>query len=394
MDGDVPQEYRASMTTTRTAVGLVTMLALALVAAPVWAAEGWIGPTRVLASYKPFTPSVAVDAAGNFHIAWLQDAAFGDPDAGIFYATDRTGEWVKERVTTGDTFFARPSLSVTPAGDAYIAFARVHCPGCPTNDAVRIWTADNKTGQWRVKPRTDGFSDLAPSARFIDGKWHIAFQRFGSDIPEAGVWYLTNESGSWVETRVASAYRKCPVFQNPSLRLDDAGAVWMVYEAPSTTSGCGGTSGLRLATDASGSWVRSPMTANRNDYGPSLVLDMQGRPHVAFGRSGTGIYYTRRQGGTWFTPAFVSGGEDPSLAVSPTGNARLTFEENGVAYATNKSGSFVVTQLADYGGFGLDEGTAGGPVLAIDLENDAHVLYAKSAGDSEDDIGIFEAYRP
>jgi hypothetical protein len=381
---------------------LVTALSAALVftAAPVAAVDGWAGPTRVVAALSPISPSLVLDADGSAHVAFVEGSSEAGP-SGVFYATNEGGAWHKERVTTEDSItlsYTRPSLGLDAAGNAFIAFARVTCPDptCETGTS-RIYVATDKSGDWVVTPRTAGPADLAPSLVVRDGKLHIAFQRrdfpgfLGS--PDSGIWYATNVSGAWAETQVASAKGKCYIDQLPSMALDPAGRVFIAYEAPpSTAQGCGSPSqGIRLVTNETGSWKRSKVSTDREDFGPSLAIDPSGRPGVTFDRGGTGVQFTRRNATGWSALSQVSTGGEASLAFGPDGRPRVAYEKNGVWYATKSGSTWTRSHL--YTG-PVDFQTYGGPRIAINAATKkARIVFARSESDdtpSEDDYGLYQ----
>lgn len=373
-------------------------MAAVITAAPVAAVEGWAGPTRVVAALSPISPSMVLDAGGSAHVAFLEDSAAGP--RGIFYATNLGDGWHKERVTTGDDFYARPSIGLDSAGNVFIAFARVTCPdpedpSCEDGTS-QIYIAANKTGAWVVNARTAGPADIAPSLVVRDGKLHVAFQRrvFPDFLggPDSGVWYATNASGGWVETQVASAEGKCYLDQFPSMALDPVGHVFIAYEGPRTTDqGCVGYSqGMRVATDETGAWVRSKISTDQEDFGASLAIDPSGRPGVTFDRAGTGVQFTRRKSTGWSALSQVSNGGEASLAFGTDGRPRVAYEKNGVWYATKSGSTWTRTHL--YTG-PVDFLTYGGPRIAINAPtNKARVVFARSETDdtpSEDELGLY-----
>lgn len=389
---------RRSLARAELAGALVTALSAALVftVAPVAAVDGWAGPTRVVPALSPISPSLVLDADGSAHVAFVEGSSEAGP-SGIFYATNLGGGWHKERVTTGDDFYARPSIGLDPAGNVFIAFARVTCPdpSCETGTS-RIYVASDKSGEWVVNPRTAGPADLAPSLVVRDGKLHIAFQRrdfpgfLGS--PDSGIWYATNVSGGWAETQVASAEGKCYIDQLPSMALDSAGRVFIASEAPpSTAQGCGSQSqGIRLASNETGSWQRGKVSTDREDFGPSLAIDPSGRPGVTFDRGGTGVQFTRRSATGWSALSQVSNGGEASLAFGPDGRPRVAYEKNGVWYATKSRSTWTRSHL--YTG-PVDFQTYGGPRIAINaVTNKARIVFARSESDdtpSEDELGLY-----
>ncbi len=366
----------------RAGAGLAAVVLALMSAVPVAAVPGWAGPTQVIRQNYPLSPSLAIDADGALHVAYLRQST-GDGVPGIFYASNVSGVWAKQRVTTGDDFYARPSIALDGRGRAWIAFARV----CFTCDPVTssIFIASNATGRWVVTRRTSGHADLAPSLERQGGALHLAFAR-----QEEGVYYATNEGGTWRTSLVASAVGACPLDQFPSLEVDASGDAWVAYEEPRRIRLCTGTtSGIRVATNSSGSFVSQTVSSNTEDFMPDLALDPLGRPRLVFLRSGVGTYYARKVAGTW-TRELVTDGGDASLAIDSNGSAHVVFETPYVTYATNRSGSWIATPLTDYG---IDFGTASGPRVELH-EGTPYVVFGRSEGDgTEESLGLYEAHR-
>jgi len=368
---------------------LAATLGVLLIAAPVAAVTGWDPPTRVVASVEPLSPDAVLDADGYVHVAWLEDLT---DIRGIFYATNRSGSWHAERVTTGDDFYARPSIGVDSANHVFIAFARLSCSDPDCNVTSRIWVANNKSGSWSVNPRTAGPADLNPSLIVRNDKLHIAFTRqhfplYGAT--DSGVWYATNEGGPWVESQVASAFGKCFADQSPSLDIDAGGKLFVAYEGPrGAHQGCGRGygAGLRLATNVSGSWVRTTISTNMDDVAPALVLGAGGRPRLTFWRAGIGIEYTRQTGSGWTALSFIADGETPAMVLDANGVPRVAYESSGEFYAARSGSGWVKKHV--YSG-PVDQGTWSGPAIVVSDAGKATVIFARADAASEDDLGIY-----
>jgi hypothetical protein len=368
---------------------LAATLGILLIGAPVAAVTGWGAPTRVVASVSPLSPAAVMDADGYIHVAWLEDWT---GIQGIFYATNRGGSWHSERVTTGDNFYARPSIGVDSANHAYIAFARLSCSDPDCDVTSRIWVANNKSGSWSVNPRTIGDTDLEPSLVVHNDKLYIAFTRqhfplYGAT--DAGVWYTTNQGGSWVETQVTSAFGKCFVDQFPSLDIDGNGKLFIAYGGPrGAHQGCGKGygAGLRLATNVSGSWVRTSVSMNLEDVGPVLTLGADGKPRLVFMRAGTGLEYTRRNASGWTALSFIGDGETPAMVLDANGVPRLAYESSGEYYAVRSGSTWVKRHI--YNG-PVDQGTWSGPAIVVSDTGKATVIFARADAASEDDLGIY-----
>ena len=82
---------------------------------------------------------------------------------------------------------------------------------------------------------------------------------------------------------------------------------------------------------------------------PSIVLDSTNTPHISFISSGV-ANYTNRTGGTWSTPLPIvgSGAIKTSIDIDGSNKVHIISFSGGYGtldYATNTSGSFVITNL-------------------------------------------------
>lgn len=367
------------------------------VAAQAPAAEGWTAARRVVAALAPLSTSVAIDADGHLHVAYLEDH---DP-GGLRYATDRGG-WHWETVAADVGFEAHPSIAVAADGHVVIAFARMTCPAspggvCDDPDDVpvsRIMVASNAGGAWRVRARSAGPADVWPSLAIAGGHLHIAFQRqlWPPGQAAGGTWYLTN-AGGWHETQVASDAGRCFADQIPSIAAGPSGRVWIAWSAPrSPAGGCGGSAGIRVATSAAGgAWTRETVTTRRDDVQPVLALDPAGRPGLIFDRAGVGIRFTRRIDGDWRPLTAVSDGAEGSLAFDRDGVAHVAAEgAGGIVVAVGCLRGFTRTRV--YAG-PVDYGTYGGPGIALLPGSGlARVVFGRSEPDAtplEDELGLY-----
>ena len=118
------------------------------------------------------------------------------------------------------------------------------------------------------------------------------------------------------------------------------------------------------------------------DMGPrSLAIDSANHLYLAYG--GDHLYYTHNEGSGWAAPEVVDPdwgvGRGVSLAVDSARKVHISYvdtAQGGLRYATNKSGSWVVTTL--FTGSDLSSHTA----LALDTSGRPHILYHVPSVDS------------
>ncbi len=307
------------------AAGALTLI----LAGPVSAFDGWAGPTRLSGSAGSLY-SMAIDTAGRHHIAY-------EDQHGIHYLSNRSGTWVDRHLTThpGDV---RPSLALDGAGHVYIAFDRnAEITGGGKSSGIYYLT--DRSGEWRLVRRTTGAGDVAPSLAIRDGKLHLVFARDSS-----GIIYQTNASGSWTSRRISYEPRLAHSFIDPRLtvRLDAAGTVHVVYSGGDTSP-----PGIRYVRGSGSTWTRTMLTdgtlgsyPDGVDYRARMALDGDGKIHVVWihdvgsGLSRMGVFYGTNRSGT-FRYTFLGGDGFPNLTVTKSGRPHVVFSDDaGIVYGT------------------------------------------------------------
>jgi hypothetical protein len=229
---------------------------------------------------------IAVDPELRLHVVYYTDSA-------AYYMTNDDGTWVRERLDIGSGQW--PMIAVDTAGAVHIAFKQCLSPEeweCPGEG---IYYRTNASGEWTQEHLTE-FQGDRPTGIVTDpaGKAHIVFQRpyleQGREELGIGMFYLTNASGTWRRSRVASTG------VNGRIALDRAGAAHIVYNRESETD-----LGIYYATNETGSWVRSTAIKERAMY-QELAIDARGLPRIAFMRLAIdpGVYYAKYGPEKWW----------------------------------------------------------------------------------------------
>ena len=186
-------------------------------------------------------------------------------DPGLFVATNATGDWVTERVSSGDHW--APTLVVEfGRRDAH----RLHqLQGADAG----VHYLTNATGSW-VDSRLTTTDDVGIPTLVLDGAddVHIVYPASGL-VP--GLFYLTNATGSWVSSRIVTATHD----DHPDLALGPDGSLhlaWARYapEAP----------GLYYMRRVAGTWTAATRVTTTYDDMPALAVDAAGKAHIAFER--------------------------------------------------------------------------------------------------------------
>jgi hypothetical protein len=348
------------------AAGLIGLLAVLVAVAPVAAIAGWSGPTRVSSGVFE-EPSLAVDGSGRIHVAMT------GPAGSIYYLTNRTGPWTRQRLTSGNDW--APSIALDDAGHVFVAFHRLADCKCTPQPSEGIRIVSNLTGVWTTRVVTTDAGDQNPSLRVRDGRQHVAWMRSGS-----GIWYRTNAAGPWSAAvrLIADAYVSQITGTHPSLRVDDAGRLHLVYDAidevnPPATN----RTGVYYLRGFAGGAISRQRITSRAAWTPVIALDASGRPHVAYSASGVGTYYaTRDSAGVWHSSRVTLHDGGVSIALTPAGRVHLVYGESdfrGLVHASNVSGAWAFTRLSSVGNSGQ---------VRLDAALKARVVYTRTDASS------------
>jgi hypothetical protein len=185
----------------------------------------------------------------------------------------------------------------------------------------------------------------------------------------------------WTGPQVAVPASSLP--QTASLAVDGAGHSYVAYSRYKT--GEFFPSGIWIATNKSGTWVRTKAFDGPYD-GPSIALDSGGKIHLALQRDkldcsgpmcqgvANGISYATNASGHWVIGNVATGGDMSPMLRLFKGTADIVYHSyTRVYFATNKTGSWVRTTVAQVA-----------VVLGVDLELTAsgvpHIVYGAAGG--------------
>jgi hypothetical protein len=145
--------------------------------------------------------------------------------------------------------------------------------------------------------------------------------------------YVTNTSGSWVTTTIASGNTG----QYPSIAIDSADYVHISY---STVSGSGG---LKYSSNLSGSWSSATMAMEAES---SIAIDTNNKVYICFSEwvnSGRDyLLLVTNASGAWTTDTVdstIGAGSYNSIAVDANNKVHISYYDriNGdLKYATNQ----------------------------------------------------------
>jgi hypothetical protein len=360
---------------------------------PLAGPDGWVGPERISTrSYGQL--SLVVDDNGTAHAA----AELG---SGIFYLTNGSGSWTRERLTRAPDGGAdlEPSIARDHDGTLWLAFTRWSrydfCVDvCPEPDASLnngVYVMSNAGGGWSV-PERAAASSMSAQIAVRNGRVDIVFEddwvTAGDDV--SAIHHATNVSGTWTVQHIDDGY-------GPTLALDSAGMAHVAFHRSGRVFYAGPSGG--------GFALRELDTADDAAW-PRLSIDSVDRPHVAYtawtGDAGSSVMHTALSDGDWSTPTVIArDGLLRQLAAGPGGTVHVVYrvydeehdEWEELWYAGTHSGAFETRRLIRGG---LDVfGPRTSAALAIGSDGRPHNLYTANALYFGDELfGLWYAIGP
>lgn len=274
----------------RRLLGLVLLIVVSM--GPVTAQDGWT--SEVIG--QGIKPSIAVDASGAAHVAYLV-ADFGGE---LVYSTNVSGAWQGTGVSEG-YFYGPVDIALSGDGTPTIVY---HDEQSETFDPALgdVVAATFANGSWQLTAVEDDGNDGWDADVAIDsaGAWHISSidpVQFGA---VTGVEYATNAYGDMRVEEIGSGPQ--PYEFGTSIRVRDDGVVGITYSDERYRD----LIYAERSPGPDGSWSLTTVDA-QGDVGryPSLAYDSNGNPHITYfrddgGTNGT-VRYAWRDGRTWQT---------------------------------------------------------------------------------------------
>ncbi len=294
------------------AILAAALLAIVSLSVPASAATGWTTP-KVIWDAKYSSPSMVVDGQGA-----VQMAVVGK--TGIWYLTNETGHWTRTRIADRGS---SPQIALDRSDHSLTVVYEVddgQC--CPGSSSLAYVTNQHSSGTdaWsapRSIPDGGGPYTSHPSLVVRDGVIAIAANVGVYDA--IVVEFITNASGRWTHQDISgTGVRRAG---EPSLALDRQGRPVIAYQVhgPSRKADA-----IRLARGATqtGSFATELVVARRGATGPSLVLDAKGHPRFTFDAA-DGTYQAKRAASGWQVSRVWRDGHDSQLRLGAGGHARI-----------------------------------------------------------------------
>lgn len=332
---------------------VAAVLAVVVVGAPV-SAGGWSPPTEVGQFPAVDRPAIALHA-GDVYLA----VAGGPGSRGIRLVSNAGGSWQTTRVTSEND--RQPAIAIAEDGTVHIAFSR-RTTGCPAPCTLGIFHANNGSGDFVVHRVRQGDRVVHPSIGIDDnGRPWIQYRR-GNTIWEA------NRYGTrrWVALALFSACCGPDPLAGPEL------VVWHFSRISTFREQFDG-GGIILAITELDSSDRIVVTDADDAFDPDLMIDANDDWHIAYRRTGDGLWYARQGPHGSIQRRQVAAVEvgAPAIAELPNGAVIIVAAtEDGILYRTNRSGEFT-------GGRITTNGTDHWPDVATTPDGKARVSFLR-----------------
>lgn len=333
--------------------------------------------------------TVAMDSSGKFHVLYEDNYK-----QAVNYATNASGSWLIESLTVSamPTIGMRGwyAIAVDSSGRPHIGYYN----GTKVAHAVKLstgWQSDTVDDGGYV----DGRGDISMA---IDGGNHVHMVYHYSTIEQNlypnYIKHATNASGSWVSEKIdsRSTYQAIS-FEHNSLVLDSNGRAHVAY--------LGFDSSLYYANNVNGAWIVQSIDSHETSgYYPSIVLDSNGKAHVSYISTTpypatASVSYATNRSGVWVTQLLETSSSNFSayttLGINASGSIHITYFDVGtlgIRYLTNRSNNWIATSL-DTSEESVNPTTTPIPnpvgafsSIARDTHGKLHVSYIKSHFDT------------
>jgi hypothetical protein len=332
----------------RIALIVSAMLAVVL-SVPVSAASGWSPPQQVWdAAYD--SPSMVADASGAVHVA----ARGGN---GLWYLTNETGRWTRVRLTRDRVYADRTETARSPVialdpwdGSLTVVFA-VHAGDCCPGSISLSYVTDRHAGgpgAWSRARSIPYQSAADPSPSVVVRHGVIAIAAAIGTYDATQVEFLTNVTGRWTHEVIRATGQRWA--GEPSLALDRQGRPVIAYQVHGAYPKA---DAIRIAqgTRRSGGFGTARVVALPGSTDPSLVLDAKGGPRIGFDAD-DGTYVARRTASGWRLRLVWRNGSDDELLLGRDGRSRVVglrqTARSQVWYAKWSAGAWQRTRLTTH----------------------------------------------
>ena len=324
-----------------------------LVSSPAVAAIGdTVGsefPVNTFTTGNQSNPSIALDADGDFVIAWESSGQDGAGDG--IYAQRYTAngiaagsEFLVNTFTTGSQ--SNPSIALNADGDFVIAWESSGQDGAGDGIYAQRYTANGIAAgsEFLVNTFTTSNQSNPSIALDADGDFVIAWESNGQDGDSEGIYaqrYTADGIAAGSEFLVNTFTTSSQ--SNPSIALDADGDFVIAWESDGQDGAGGGIYAQRYTADgiAAGNEFLVNAVTTDDQFNPSIALDADGDFVIAWVSSGQdgagdGIYAQRytangiAAGSEFPVNTFTTSNQsNPSIALDADGDFVFAWQSNG-----------------------------------------------------------------
>jgi hypothetical protein len=238
----------------------------------------WV--TWVVDSAGDYDTGIAVDANGKCHIVY--DGTGGD----LKYATNATTASGVSSIVEGGAYsglMGGDSIALDSYGKAHISYFRA--------SDLNLKYATNASGTWSTSILKIGGAPAYSASIGVDSDNNIHISYYDDASPDS-IKYVTNMSGSWVATTIATIGMAAG--WKTSLAVDSNNKIHISYYDSTNDA-------LKYASNASGTWQTETVDKSSGGvWDASLAVDKVNgnQVHMVYS-SNSGFKYTTKSAGTW-----------------------------------------------------------------------------------------------
>ena len=214
-------------------------------------AKGWT-TTEVVSTESmnnSYAPSIAVDGTGNVHVAWHERTNYGEsgPDNDIFYKRWNviSSTWTTTEVISTESMNNSydSSIGVDDAGNVHVAWQdHTDYDGSGPDEDIfyKQWNADSSTWMMTEVVSTESITSTYDPSIVVDsaGNIHVAWVGWSETGYDIFYKQWNVKSSTWTNTEIISTESTYYSF-NPSIAVDDARNVHVVWEDDTDYGGSG-----------------------------------------------------------------------------------------------------------------------------------------------------------
>ncbi|GAB4363588.1 MAG: hypothetical protein Kow0042_01590 [Calditrichia bacterium] len=248
------------------------------------------------------------------------------------------------------------------------------------SETKEIMYGTNRRGVWElVQITNDSLTDEVPDI-FVDGNdvVHLIWNGYVPAEGDVEIFYANNSSGEFLP-KIQITSRSLDGIEGhayPDIRVADDGTVHFTF----TSFPQFGLPEVYYATYSQGTTTQ-PVQVSFNsamDTDPQILLDLQGYPHIFWNDYSSGLRHATNASGSWASEAITPMGiSKPGVGIDGLGNFHFAVtQSNTVKYGNNRTGNFAVTYIV-----GTHAASCFHCDLQVDSEDNVHVVY-HAFGDS------------